>query len=78
MNAISRHSLFVFGVVVLGVIFTVLSANLAFIWFNGTRVPVPDIPRDRTTIGEGEQLIYLVLGDSTSISQVVDTKTIMS
>jgi lysophospholipase L1-like esterase len=40
-----------------------------FVAFNGTKVPAPNIPREAQMFGEGQDLNYAVLGDSTAISQ---------
>jgi lysophospholipase L1-like esterase len=52
------------------IIFIVI--QLAFIRFNGSPVPVPEIPRNVQTAGSGEPLAYAIMGDSTSISQGSD------
>jgi lysophospholipase L1-like esterase len=49
-----------------------LVANLLAVFYNGTSVAAPNIPRGETTIGEGKELNYLILGDSTSIAQGAD------
>lgn len=43
--------------------------ELAWLRFNGTPVPRPDIPRGVQLIGKGAPLTFVVLGDSTSVSQ---------
>lgn len=40
-----------------------------FVAFNGSKVPAPNIPRESQIFGEGQDLNYAVLGDSTAISQ---------
>ena len=44
-------------------------SELLYVLFTGTKVPVPDIPRQKMTQGEGKELTYVVMGDSTSVSQ---------
>lgn len=58
-------SLFVF-------ILIILIANLVAIVYNGKSVPAPVISRESTTVGEGDALTYLILGDSTTIAQGAD------
>jgi lysophospholipase L1-like esterase len=43
--------------------------ELAWIKYNGSPVPVPAVSRAPQTIGSGPKITYIVLGDSTSISQ---------
>ncbi|HEV7454639.1 MAG TPA: SGNH/GDSL hydrolase family protein [Candidatus Saccharimonadales bacterium] len=43
--------------------------ELAWIKFNGSPVPVPTVSRAPQTIGSGPKRTYVVMGDSTSISQ---------
>lgn len=60
--------LFVVGILVLLLITLVLIEGL-IIKFNGKPVPRPDIPRGKQSVGSGPLLTYVILGDSTSISQ---------
>lgn len=69
MQFIENNKFLVFCIVVFIVVITLLVANLVAVFYNGNPVNAPDIPRDKTTIGEGVELNYLILGDSTSISQ---------
>lgn len=48
--------------------------QVLIIVFNGSKVAVPDIPRDVQVSGSGEPLSYAVMGDSTAISQGSDYK----
>ncbi|HYH75451.1 MAG TPA: SGNH/GDSL hydrolase family protein [Candidatus Saccharimonadales bacterium] len=55
------------GIPALSLVF--IASQLLWLKFNGTPVPRPEIPRGAQTIGTGPVLTYVVLGDSTSISQ---------
>lgn len=55
--------LFICGLILL---FTI---ELLIIKLNGKEVPAPKIARTPTTIGTGQKLQYVVMGDSTSIGQ---------
>lgn len=46
-----------------------IAVEAAFVKFNGTLVSVPVIPRQPQKIGSGVPLSYVVLGDSTAVSQ---------
>jgi lysophospholipase L1-like esterase len=43
--------------------------EVLWIMFNGTVVQMPQINRNAQTIGSGNKLTYLVMGDSTAVSQ---------
>ena len=51
------------------IIVAVMVAEVAWILFSGSPVPVPNTPRAVQTIGTGKQLTYIVMGDSTAVSQ---------
>ena len=55
--------------VILVLIVAVVVGNILIIKNNGTPVAVPTIPREVQTVGEGKQLNYLILGDSTGVGQ---------
>ncbi|MDQ5972771.1 MAG: hypothetical protein QG553_930 [Patescibacteria group bacterium] len=57
---------------VLGCLVLLAISQYLFITFNGTNVPAPNIPRQPLTKGSGDNLNYLVLGDSSAISQGSD------
>ena len=57
----------VLAVVVAIVVFLIV--QFLVIRFNGSPVAVPDIPRGVQTTGVGKPLSYVIMGDSTSISQ---------
>lgn len=46
-----------------------VAVEFLFIKFNGQNVPVPNIPREKQTIGSGKNINYVVLGDSTAVGQ---------
>jgi lysophospholipase L1-like esterase len=58
---------------VMGGVFTLPVAGIVFeaawLQWNGTPVLPPDIPRTTATIGSGSPLTYVVMGDSTAVSQ---------
>jgi lysophospholipase L1-like esterase len=57
---------FIFLIIFIGL------GNYLYVTFAGGNVPVPEIPREKITVGSGEQLNLLVLGDSTSVAQGAD------
>lgn len=66
-----RKILIVFiSILVLFVVFVI--AQLVYIKTNGEYVPAPSIDRSVRTLGSGPKLTYLVMGDSTTISQGSD------
>jgi lysophospholipase L1-like esterase len=69
MQFISNNKLLVFFIFLFVLVVAVLVANLVAVFFNGKPVAAPEIPRDETTMGSGDELRYLILGDSTSIAQ---------
>lgn len=52
-----------------GFLGVIVIVNVLYIMLNGTSVPAPVIDRKEVTIGSGESLRYLILGDSTTIAQ---------
>lgn len=69
MQAFLGHKVLFIVVVILSVIVCFVLIEFLIIRYNGTPVPAPDILRGKQTIGSGAPLTYVVLGDSTSISQ---------
>ncbi len=69
MDYVKNHKLVVFCVVFFVIILAIVIANLVAVLYNGKSVEAPEIPRAATTIGDGSELKYLILGDSTSIAQ---------
>lgn len=69
MPAISLHKFFLTIGLLLAFSTLILIIELIFIKFNGTSVPVPDIPRQAETYGTGREITYVVMGDSTTVSQ---------
>ena len=69
MQYVSNNKFLVISIIIFVVIVAVLVANLVAIINNGEMVEAPEIPREETSIGTGESLKYLILGDSTSIAQ---------
>jgi len=50
-------------------LFAFVAAEILYIKYSGKPVGVPDIPRSQQTLGTGKPLRYVVMGDSTAISQ---------
>lgn len=69
MQFVSNNKFLFICIVIFVVVLALLVANLVAVFYNGKSVAVPEIPRDVTTIGEGKELNYLILGDSTSVAQ---------
>lgn len=46
--------------------------NYLYVRLAGSNVAVPEIPREKISVGSGEELRLLILGDSTSIAQGAD------
>lgn len=66
-----RHILIIVSsIVALFVLFII--AELVYIVTNGDPVPAPTIDRSVRTLGSGPELTYVVMGDSTTISQGSD------
>lgn len=65
-----RKHMLLFSLLVLFAILTIIGLmNFLMIKNGGTTVPVPNIPRGAVTIGQGQQLTYVILGDSTAVGQ---------
>jgi lysophospholipase L1-like esterase len=69
MQFLENNKLIILCVIVFVVVVALLVANLLAVFYNGTPVAAPDIPRQEITVGEGDEFRYLILGDSTSIAQ---------
>jgi lysophospholipase L1-like esterase len=65
-----RPVLIVAAIVVAVLLFIVV--ELLIVKYNGTDVMAPNIPRGTEILGSGPNLIYVVMGDSTSIGQGTD------
>lgn len=55
--------------IVVGLLIVVFVVELLYIRLTGSSVPAPTIPRTSGPLGTGPELRYVVMGDSTSISQ---------
>jgi acyl-CoA thioesterase-1 len=55
--------------IVITLLATIPVSNILIIRINGTAVPVPEIPRNATTIGSGPAISFMILGDSTAVGQ---------
>jgi len=64
-----KHYVLLAVLVVVVAILVFLIVQFLVIRFNGSPVGVPDIPRDVQTTGSGEPLSFVIMGDSTAISQ---------
>jgi acyl-CoA thioesterase I len=64
----------VLSIIVYGICFIIAAivAELIIIAVGGTPVPAPTIPRASQVLGSGKKMTYVVMGDSTSISQGSD------
>lgn len=69
MQFVGNNKILIVSIIIFVVIVGVLIANLVAVVNNGKMVAAPEIPREETTIGSGDSLRYLILGDSTSIAQ---------
>lgn len=56
-------------VIFLIAVICVVAVNFVMIRYSGSPVAVPDIPRSAENYGSGERLTFVVLGDSTAVSQ---------
>ena len=64
------HHRFIFiGIVVLLCVLIFLALEYIYIINNGKPVLAPEVRRQAATIGSGERLTYVILGDSTAVSQ---------
>jgi lysophospholipase L1-like esterase len=64
-----KHTLLLLLGIIVAVIIVLVVIQLLFIRFNGSPVPIPNIPRGQQQSGEGKPLLYAIMGDSTAISQ---------
>jgi lysophospholipase L1-like esterase len=69
-----KHRLLFWAGIVLLVLVLLIIIELIVIKYNGTVVPAPNIPRQPQVLGSGKPLTYVVLGDSTAVSQGSDYK----
>ena len=72
MQFLSDHKIVVGIAAFLVIVILIGLSNFVYVRFSGSNVPVPDIPRAPITIGTGPEMKYLILGDSTSVSQGSD------
>jgi len=72
MQFISDHKIVSAFIIIILTILLIAVGNFLYLRFTGENVPVPDIPREQITIGSGPELKYMILGDSTSVSQGSD------
>ena len=69
-----KHMIMYTIAIVLALVIAVIISNFLIIKNSGTPVAVPTIPREVQTIGNGEPLRYVILGDSTGVGQGADYK----
>lgn len=55
--------------ILLAIFAAIIIIQIVYIRYTGTSVPAPSIPREERVFGEGQSLRYVVMGDSTTISQ---------
>ncbi|MEO5691401.1 MAG: hypothetical protein ABIQ64_04395, partial [Candidatus Saccharimonadales bacterium] len=65
----TRQHLIITLIAIFTLIVFVFVAELVYVKYNGTFVPAPTISREYPTMGSGKPIKYIVMGDSTSISQ---------
>lgn len=61
---------FVFILIAIGIV------NVLWLRYNGDPVPAPKVERTTTAIGNGKQVKYLVMGDSTAVGQGGEVQTL--
>ncbi|HEX8182922.1 MAG TPA: SGNH/GDSL hydrolase family protein [Candidatus Saccharimonadales bacterium] len=64
-----KHRLLVSLAIFITALVLLAIVQFLLIKYNGTPVPVPNIPRGPETYGNGPALTYVVLGDSTAVGQ---------
>lgn len=69
----TKHRIFLIISTIVGILVLFVIIEFGYIMFNGKNVAAPNIPR-KTTIGKGSEIIFTVMGDSTSIGQGTDYK----
>jgi lysophospholipase L1-like esterase len=69
MQVLENNKVLVLIITLFVIILATLIVNVLAVVYNGKSVPVPVIYRESKTIGKGDGLFYLILGDSTSIAQ---------
>jgi lysophospholipase L1-like esterase len=67
-----KHRVLLVFIAVILVFLLFVLVEVLIIKYNGSSVPAPDIPRAPQTLGSGPELVYVVMGDSTSIGQGTD------
>lgn len=63
-----KKILIVAGIAVAALLLIIV-VEFLYIRYTGENVPAPEIPREPQVYGNGEPLMYVVMGDSTSIAQ---------
>jgi lysophospholipase L1-like esterase len=69
MYFLSKHKAISAIIGITAALLVVGLSNFLYLKFTGSDVPIPDIPRGEVVVGAGPELKYLILGDSTSVSQ---------
>lgn len=69
-----KHRIVLVVIVVVVALLLFVLTEVLVIKYSGKPVPAPSIPRDSQTLGNGPQLSYVVMGDSTSIGQGTEYK----
>ncbi|HSX00385.1 MAG TPA: SGNH/GDSL hydrolase family protein [Patescibacteria group bacterium] len=68
MHRVSKKGVMV-AIIILAVMIAFVAFEFLWVKYNGTPVPEPTISRTPQVIGSGSSLSYVVLGDSTAVSQ---------
>lgn len=69
MLKLNRRKVYVILIALAALLLVSVVAEMLYIKYTGTPVPSPEISRGEQTIGKGSPLRYVVMGDSTAISQ---------
>ncbi|MDB5181869.1 MAG: lysophospholipase L1-like esterase [Candidatus Saccharibacteria bacterium] len=69
MKSVLTHKLSLFLLGFLAILLLVVLINFLIIKYNGRPVPAPSTPRAAEVYGKGTPLIYVILGDSTTVAQ---------
>lgn len=68
----TKHRIYVAAAIIAVLLVLFVVVQIIYIRQNGRPVPAPAIPRAPQTLGSGSPLTYVVMGDSSSISQGSD------
>lgn len=66
---LKRKKVIVIDAIIIGALMMFGIFVIAWVWLSGSPVPRPTVSQGAMTIGAGNPLVYVVLGDSTAVSQ---------